>query len=325
MLPGHRTWRVQGLPLSFKKDTLVDALCCQLGLGCGDDGNYNVDIVTIRTLAPDLQGTQVATVHFRSLPARLEDLKSGGRLPLDLQLPSGNPVTGDKRKRNSLQTTTVTIDEKFDGITVLHSPSEPHDFDILAVSGLGSHAFGSFVHKETGHMWLGDSLPRDYPTSRVMTYGYKSTLPGSTSFATLEDFASSLHLALSPILHSGTRRRILLIGHSLGGLVIKQTLIRISQSDTERDLLGLFVGCLFFGVPNDGMNVSSFQSIVGDQPNRPLVDSLHPENFSSLREQRVAFSELLHQRRSEEHSQFDLFCFYETKRSPTAARVCSPP
>jgi hypothetical protein len=39
-------------------------------------------------------------------------------------------------------------------------------------------------------MWLRDSLPRDVPGTRILTYGYNSDLVGSKSFQGIEAIAS---------------------------------------------------------------------------------------------------------------------------------------
>lgn len=299
------------MPRSLDKHALADALRYHQDLGCGNPANDSGNGVTVRTLAPDLRRDQVATVRFGSLPLALERLTRGGQMSLELQLQSSSLASGDKQD----QPATLTIDDHFDGVTVLYSPRpECHDFDILAVPGLGSHAFGSFMHKEDGHMWLSDSLPEDASTFRVMIYGYRSPLPNNNSFGGIDDLASPLRSALGRISRQA-RKPILLLGHSLGGLLIKQALIRVSESKDDRDLLGFVVGWLFFGVPNDGMDIESLITIVRDQPNRSLVESLRWENSDFLRTQKDSFSTLISQH------QFEMFCFHELEQSPTAEKV----
>ncbi len=193
-------------------------------------------------------------------------------------------------------------------------PEGEYTINVLAVSGLGSHPFGSFVHKGDRHMWLSDSLPRHMPTARVMIYGYESGLQDSTSFAGLDDLASSLHLDICRLLRSGEQKQLVFIGHSLGGSP-HQALIRMAESGSEADLVMRIFGGLFFGVPNDGMDIESLIPIVGDQPNRSLLESLSAINSQILRLQKKDFSSFLNQMK------FELFCFYETKLSLTAARV----
>lgn len=104
-----------------------------------------------------------------------------------------------------------------------------NSWSVIALSGLGGHAFGSFKERGGSHMWLRDSLPydltldtNDQPIARVMIYGYESTVAGSKSIQNLEDFATKFNASLQMLANATTIRPIILIGHSLGGLIIKQ-------------------------------------------------------------------------------------------------------
>ena len=164
-------------------------------------------------------------------------------------------------------------------------------------------------------MWLCDSLPKDMPTARVMIYGYESGLQRSNSFAHLSDLAGSLRIAIMRLLRSGKKRPLILIGHSLGGLLIKEALIQILESESGSDVIALLAGILFFGVPNDGMDIESLIPMVGDQPNRSLLESLSAMNTQILGLQRRHFSRIL------SRGNLEMFCFFETELSPTAAQV----
>jgi hypothetical protein len=167
----------------------------------------------------------------RISPAQLDTLKRNSQLLIDIQVSSKNTHTGAKEKRDPLQAVILAIDQHFNGITVLCAPpTGEHQIDVVAVSGLGSYPFGSFVHKGDGHMWLSNSLSRDMPTARVMIYGYESGLHGSNSFAHFGDLASSLQIAVCRLLRS-EKKHLVLIGHNLGGLLIKEALIRIALSN----------------------------------------------------------------------------------------------
>ena len=64
---------------------------------------------------------------------------------------------------------------------------------VIAITGLGGHAFGSWrSHFSTEYpldrpMWLRDFLPQRFPDARVMTYGYDSSLRESNG-ANITDY-----------------------------------------------------------------------------------------------------------------------------------------
>jgi protein SERAC1 len=312
------------VPLDFDKKRLSDVLRHHEALQCPKDvaaNNADNDSggngVWVHTLAPDLQfSDQVATIRFRNLPTQLGTLERNGQLTIDINVSPKSTRASVSQKRDSVETVRLAIDQHFNGITTLFSPSvAEHQIDILAISGLGSHAFGSFEHKGDGHVWLSDNLPRDMPTARVMIYGYESGLQHSTSLTNLDDLASSLQITLFRVLKSGKNKHLILVGHSLGGLLIKEALIQMVESDSESDLIGLVSGFLLFGVPNDGMDIESLIPIVNNQPNRFLLELLNAMNPQIMRLQKRNFGKVLGK------TNFEMFCFYETRLSPTAIKV----
>ncbi len=64
-----------------------------------------------------------------------------------------------------------------------------------------------------------------------MIYGYDSSIPQSNSMQNLEDLAASFHSSLLALAGTDTKP-ILLITHSLGGLIVKQvrTATRVTVS-----------------------------------------------------------------------------------------------
>ncbi|KAK3350351.1 hypothetical protein B0T25DRAFT_570915 [Lasiosphaeria hispida] len=303
----RQRWRVRGIlgAAQLSKEELTDLLLRHPLLQ--HPSGANMTGVRVVTLAPDVRygNFQVATVRFDRLPTLLATLKPSD--PATISLLLGNNLEDD-----------ITIDQRFDGITVLSAPPlQEHTVDILAVSGLGSHAFGSFVHKVSGHMWLSDSLPRDRKSARVMIYGYDSKLQDAASFAQMDDLGTTLLRSLLRLLasSSGGQRRLVLIGHSLGGLLIKEALNQMHDDAKLSRLLAFISGILFFGVPNNGMEIRSLTPIVGDQPNRALVESLSRINPNVLKSQRNKFEKVTEQLKA-----LKMYCFYETEESPTAER-----
>ncbi|KAF8542620.1 hypothetical protein BDD12DRAFT_802693 [Trichophaea hybrida] len=70
----------------------------------------------------------------------------------------------------------LATDSHFDDLTPLNTP----DDNIVAVTGLAGHAYGSWRNRKTHQMWLKDFLPHDIKNVRIMSYGYNSNLVGDT-------------------------------------------------------------------------------------------------------------------------------------------------
>ncbi|KAM3550107.1 hypothetical protein ARSEF4850_008509 [Beauveria asiatica] len=310
MHPSRRTWRVRGVPQDFDKNKLVNVLRHHQNLQCPNEHTTDCgNGIRVHTLAPDTSGDQVATIRFNNLPPQLDTLRGEAQLTITIDITPNYPPAK------------LTIDEHFNGVTTLVAPrtSEEHQIDLLAVPGLGGHPYGSFVHKVDGNMWLSDSLPPTMPAARVMLYGYASALQQSTRFIQLDGLASGLHIAITELLRSEKAKPLILIGHSLGGLLVKEALIRIAESDSELGLLPKILGMLLFGAPNDGMNIASLIPMVSDQPNRFLLESLNFMNSQILSFQKREFSRVLRS------AKFELYCLYETELSPTATKVDHKP
>ena len=98
---------------------------------------------------------------------------------------------------------------------------------MVAVHGLNGECFRSWTHVEPNGdktMWLNEQLLRKLPRTRAMTFGYSASVVGNTSVAGIRDNARQLLTFLSNRREEdGTfRRPIVFLGHSLGGIIIKQ-------------------------------------------------------------------------------------------------------
>ncbi|KAH8882196.1 hypothetical protein GQ53DRAFT_666276 [Thozetella sp. PMI_491] len=288
--PLFRTFRVRGIPIASTKADVQSVL----------ESEYKDQTtgVTIKSLARETHGrTQVATIHFDRTPLKL----SSGQ---DQFQHEGRPWT---------------IDDYFDGLTVLHCPLESdHRVDIVAVSGLGGHAYGSFKERGGNYMWLSDSLPEHIPTARVAIYGYESGLPNSTSFQNLTDLGTSFKTSVEELEQygNGLTKTLIFIAHSLGGLIVKEVCAMVqmyrSKSEKLKTTLHSIYGAIFFGVPNDGLDIAALRPMVGDGPNRPFLESLGHVNSDVLRSQNREFLETFDTENGPE-----IYCFYETSMSRT--------
>ncbi|KAI0010398.1 hypothetical protein F4779DRAFT_616681 [Xylariaceae sp. FL0662B] len=170
-------------------------------------------------------------------------------------------------------------DCKFYGITPLFEDISGAKVDVVAVPGLASHAIGSWKSPSSNDVWLRDYLPTDVPNIRVLLYGYDTTLLKSDSRQSIEDMGRLFLESLKAFRRGGNtnRRPIIFIGHSLGGLLVKEALVHAHKKATDRANLEVSQACcglLFFGVPNLGLRNDQLQSIVGGQPNQDLIRNL---------------------------------------------------
>ena len=84
--------------------------------------------------------------------------------------------------------------------------------------------------------------------------------------------------------------------------------------EASQEIIDSTYGALFFGVPNQGMDIESLMPMVKDQPNLALVHSLGTES-KVLRDQCRLFPVAF------DYGDSEIICFYETTMSPTAERV----
>jgi hypothetical protein len=182
----------------------------------------------------------------------------------------------------------------------------------IAVTGLGGHALGSWSSqdKQSNFMWLRDAVPRRFPQTRVITYGYDSQLLDSESFQTIRNISLALISKMSSVgFPDHSSKPIQFLAHSLGGIVVKQAIIQIANSPAlERSLLPKIKKVIFFGVPNRGMRISHLLPMVKHRPNEQLVQSLREESpyLANLDEQFFGVSLT---------SEMDVVSVYETLKS----------
>ncbi|KAB2572339.1 Agglutinin [Lasiodiplodia theobromae] len=257
------TFRLRGIPSQYSTKNAVQELV-ERTLSIHPDTRFDVHSVAANPLEPT---SRVATISFQVIPTSLSD-RSKKEWVLE---PQGDWYSDDIdgwRKP-------LVFDTHFSGFTPLQSTKqEDCEVDLIALSGLGGHAFGSFKQKNGPFMWLRDALPGDIPTARILIYGYNTTTVQSSSFQNLSDLGRALQTDIREI--SEPYRPIIFIGHSLGGLVIKQAIAKMSEDRYDQDvsILQSIAAFIFFGVPHQGMAVGSLVPLMGDQPNRALLESL---------------------------------------------------
>ncbi|KFY48789.1 hypothetical protein V495_01031 [Pseudogymnoascus sp. VKM F-4514 (FW-929)] len=171
--------------------------------------------------------------------------------------------------------------------------SEP-EIDIIAVQGLGAHPYYTWVKKELSAnankstktkdkarfwkskktpksdvkdedgeedvMWLRDLLPSKFPNARISSYSYKSDWRDRQVKTNLREcanqFLNILHQERQ--LPNERKRPLVLIGHSLGSLVIQQALVNACLQPNFTDLRLSVAGVIFLGGPFQGSDAAIF-------------------------------------------------------------------
>ncbi|KAI1876494.1 hypothetical protein JX265_004020 [Neoarthrinium moseri] len=247
----------------------------------------------------------------------------------------GQRSTAKRRKITSTESTTTStpdhflaafsrvkdglvLDDHFLGWTPLNDVAlDDWEYDCIAISGIGSHPFGSWQPHggDKDFMWIRDALPKSHPYARTLLYGYDTELRNTISFQRVHDISTTLVNQLRALYRSsGSKRSTVFLSHSLGGIVLKQALIYLSQSTDaiESSILETTLGGIFFGVPNHGMSISHLIALAIGRPNHFLIDQLK-ENAPYLQRLEQQFESV--SRRGEKLNQKIFFWGYETKES----------
>jgi hypothetical protein len=164
----------------------------------------------------------------------------------------------------------------FMGFTPLYSPAGgTHEVDIISLTCLAGHAIESWT-QPNGKMWLRDYVPSTTPTARVLTYGYSTEPEGSHLAASsmrglAVEFLSNL-VAIRDRTAQGNRHPIVLIGHSLGGIVIKMAMVLAKQRNIISTLpIRLIV---FLATPHHGLDADTLRTIIMQEPPETLIVEL---------------------------------------------------
>ena len=155
--------------------------------------------------------------------------------------------------------------------------------DIVAVHGPFGDSKRTWTSRETNAFWLKDFLPHDVPNARIMTFGYNADAAFGNTTADIIGHARSLLSSLIDKREGDDelRRPIIFIGHSLGGILIKQSLFQATIEQRYDNISESTVGILFLGTPHRGNRKAAYGKVLANLataiPNRPsprLVDAL---------------------------------------------------
>ncbi len=144
-------------------------------------------------------------------------------------------------------------------LTQIHKDSTPDALHVIFVHGLGGDARSTWMHDPNDNTALWPSWIGEDVGCNVWVAGYVAALSGWTDTAMhLTDLGEALFAALQ--VEQGLQgRKIVLLGHSLGGLVIKSGMTQAQAlGDPHRlTLLARIAGVVFVGTPHQGASLAT--------------------------------------------------------------------
>jgi hypothetical protein len=143
-------------------------------------------------------------------------------------------------------------------------------------------------------MWLRDLLPSSVPfnTARIMTFGYNSTLFDKRRIDRLQDWADDLLGNVSSVREAPEEqaRPMILVCHSLGGIVGRQAMIRLHYLPEKFSGITLGkCGLLFLSTPHIGSHQADWSNflvsvleVTAGLQSKSIVDELRTLNPFSV-------------------------------------------
>ncbi|KAK0747438.1 hypothetical protein B0T21DRAFT_322337 [Apiosordaria backusii] len=151
------------------------------------------------------------------------------------------------------------------GLTLLHDPSEPR-VDFIFVHGLNGGSKRSWsASSDPMTFWPKEWLPSEagFKHVRIHSFGYDSDWSKSQqSSLTIHDFGQALLADLynSPHLKKNGNTPIVLVAHSMGGLVVKKAYLLARRDPIYADIASRIHSLYFLGTPHRGADSSTFVS-----------------------------------------------------------------
>ncbi|KAI0521378.1 hypothetical protein F5B22DRAFT_571235 [Xylaria bambusicola] len=143
------------------------------------------------------------------------------------------------------------------GLNLLYDPPDPL-IDLIFVHGLRGGSTKTWCKGDDMRLfWPQAWLPReqDLQNARVHSFGYNADWADTKETKLdLHDFGRALltEMNTSPFLRRSRETPILLIGHSMGGIVIKKAYILAQQDPTAHFLANRIQGMFFLATPHKG-------------------------------------------------------------------------
>ncbi|KAJ9483956.1 hypothetical protein VN97_g9443 [Penicillium thymicola] len=195
------------------------------------------------------------------------------------------------------------------GLNLLHSPPTP-EIDFIFIHGLGGNSRKTWSKSALqSHFWPKEWLSKDpaFKNVRIHSYGYDSHyLKGKEDCLNVHHIGKSFlgALSTSPYIMN-SRTDIVVIGHSMGGLVMKKAYILAKQDPTHNTLAGRITAFYFLATPHRGSHLAKMlKNLLKVAYDRAYVGDLEP-NSGAIQ---VINDEFRHF-----SAELELWSFYETQ------------
>ncbi|KAH0829766.1 ribonuclease p/mrp subunit [Fonsecaea pedrosoi] len=182
----------------------------------------------------------------------------------------------------------------------VNSESPPIVADVVAVHGLGSNPTTTWQPRPSSPAgptvsWPRDLLPKENLNIRVLVCNHNTRWDTGAINKSLQHYGDDLLRGLRRVRQrkEDWDRPLVFIGHSFGGLIIKQMLVNAAADTTDefcQAVLKNTKGFIFLGTPHKGANLTFFGRVMSlfgywtgastsllevVQPNSNLNESLH--------------------------------------------------
>ncbi|KAH8762740.1 hypothetical protein F5882DRAFT_477025 [Hyaloscypha sp. PMI_1271] len=214
-------------------------------------------------------------------------------------------IFGKKRKRADDEGD-VSETSASDGVGPLEFPGDcegnASGTDLVFVHGLRGSRLRTWSSGDV--FWPRDFLKDDVKSARVITWGYDASVANAFTYASNESIFGHAETLLSDLarLRGGITRPIIFICHSLGGLVVKEALIKSAAYNSHRrhptlgEIYASTIGVIFLGTPHRGSSKGNLGEVVANvaklsfrQPNKQLLQTLKSDSHI-LENQRDQFT-----------------------------------
>ncbi|KAK3304655.1 uncharacterized protein B0T15DRAFT_250070 [Chaetomium strumarium] len=177
------------------------------------------------------------------------------------RLQSLRRVTTSSRSKSSSQSPDGSTRGAL-GLNLLHEPSEPR-VDFIFVHGLNGGSRRSWsASSDPASFWPKEWLPSEagFRHVRIHSFGYDSDWTKSReSTLTIHDFGQALLADIynSPNLRRNGNTPIVLVAHSMGGLVVKKAYLLARRDPIYADIANRIHSLYFLGTPHRGADSSA--------------------------------------------------------------------